>query len=314
VLIFSVNRVIVAAKHGEDQPLHVFRSYDHEHGAQAEIKNPGPADQHAIWQVARATSAAPTYFDPIEIDGVEYFDGGVGSNNPVMLLIDEVISKSGLTGPGRFLAAFDVLISIGTGQKPSTKLKVKHQHPSISSWISNRRMLRVLTRLKDEATDVARAAATVKFLANDAGFNGYYRWTGGAEVGGLKLDEWHTKRKGKKPPTKDFIEANIKKYMSQPAIQQEVQAAAQKLVDRRRARFCDPNREKYGKKYFGKFGRYSHCTLLHCPWCEYPTKTYVETEDALVDHAQIYHPNVQDLFRKVGDFSRVPPKQPGGPH
>src|SRR2546421_222236 len=31
-----------------------------------------------IWEVARATSAAPTFFKPITIDGIKYGDGGTG--------------------------------------------------------------------------------------------------------------------------------------------------------------------------------------------------------------------------------------------
>ena len=42
-----------------------------------------------IWQVARATSAAPTFFVPIEIGDVLYGDGGTGWNNPTKEAISE---------------------------------------------------------------------------------------------------------------------------------------------------------------------------------------------------------------------------------
>src|ERR1700731_2295324 len=38
-----------------------------------------------IWQAARATSAAPTFFAPVVIDDVRYADGGTGYNNPADL-------------------------------------------------------------------------------------------------------------------------------------------------------------------------------------------------------------------------------------
>ncbi|KAI9892858.1 MAG: hypothetical protein M1814_001017 [Vezdaea aestivalis] len=62
----------------------------------------------SIWQAARATSAAPLYFPPIEIGGTLYFDGGMQSNNPIA----EVVKEANLEYPNR---PFDAIISIGTG-------------------------------------------------------------------------------------------------------------------------------------------------------------------------------------------------------
>lgn len=67
--------------------------------------DPFPA---SIWQVARATSAAPTYFLPIEINGVLYGDGGTGWNNPTKEAIDEARS----IWPDRHIG---ILLSLGTG-------------------------------------------------------------------------------------------------------------------------------------------------------------------------------------------------------
>ena len=41
--------------------------------------------------VALATSAAPTYFRPLEHDGYVLVDGGVWANNPVMLAVIEAL-------------------------------------------------------------------------------------------------------------------------------------------------------------------------------------------------------------------------------
>lgn len=38
-----------------------------------------------IWEAGRATSAAPTYFPSMNVDGFDYVDGGLGFNNPVMM-------------------------------------------------------------------------------------------------------------------------------------------------------------------------------------------------------------------------------------
>jgi patatin-like phospholipase/acyl hydrolase len=36
-----------------------------------------------LWQAARATSAAPMYFAPLEVDGYSFVDGGLQANNPL---------------------------------------------------------------------------------------------------------------------------------------------------------------------------------------------------------------------------------------
>lgn len=40
-------------------------------------------DKVKLWEAARATSAATSFFEPMFIDGSKYWDGGVGANNPV---------------------------------------------------------------------------------------------------------------------------------------------------------------------------------------------------------------------------------------
>lgn len=44
-----------------------------------------------IWEVARATSAATTFFKPIKVgrDGIEFIDAAFGFNNPCEVLIEE---------------------------------------------------------------------------------------------------------------------------------------------------------------------------------------------------------------------------------
>lgn len=82
-------------------------------------------DKAEIWEVCRATTAAPTYFYPQQMKIYEfgndndedsegkgaafYFDGGFGTNNPTELSYNEVGSYS---EPGESL----VVVSIGTGK------------------------------------------------------------------------------------------------------------------------------------------------------------------------------------------------------
>jgi patatin-like phospholipase/acyl hydrolase len=78
-----------------------------------------PADSDFLMrQVARATSAAPTYFPPERIDcadPLQYYaliDGGVIANNPAMCAYAEAI-KMGQVNPG---ASGVLVVSIGTGE------------------------------------------------------------------------------------------------------------------------------------------------------------------------------------------------------
>ena len=64
-----------------------------------------------IWEAARATSAAPTFFKRIEIGNGKqpFIDGGLGRNNPTRLVLDEAERLFGAREIG-------CLVSIGTGQ------------------------------------------------------------------------------------------------------------------------------------------------------------------------------------------------------
>jgi predicted acylesterase/phospholipase RssA len=77
--------------------------------------DPFPA---CIWEVARATSSAPTLFAPIEIDHVAYGDGGTGWNNPTK----EAILEAHNIWPNRPIG---IVISIGTGLEEPLQLKDK---------------------------------------------------------------------------------------------------------------------------------------------------------------------------------------------
>jgi uncharacterized protein len=69
----------------------------------------------SMWQVARATSAAPTYFAPIKLHSLDFakshtfIDGGVFANNPAMSAVAEA-SRLHPVGLTRY-----VLVSLGTG-------------------------------------------------------------------------------------------------------------------------------------------------------------------------------------------------------
>ncbi|KAJ7899142.1 FabD lysophospholipase-like protein [Mycena olivaceomarginata] len=58
----------------------LFRTYDSPYEQ---------AKECMLWQAARATSATPGLFKPMEIGGQQYIDGGVGNNNPASWVLKE---------------------------------------------------------------------------------------------------------------------------------------------------------------------------------------------------------------------------------
>jgi hypothetical protein len=68
-----------------------------------------------VWESARATTAAPTFFLPITIKDIDYADGGTGFNNPAELAIDEAHN----IWPNRPIGC---LVSVGTGLEDAIQL------------------------------------------------------------------------------------------------------------------------------------------------------------------------------------------------
>lgn len=101
----------VASTRVENSKLAVLRSYD----------NDLPLtlyDDCTIWEACRATSAAPTFFDPVKIGPFQqqFVDGGLVYNNPIQLLHREAEAA----WPSRMKDA--VFVSIGTGSAPGSSL------------------------------------------------------------------------------------------------------------------------------------------------------------------------------------------------
>ncbi|KAK3896667.1 acyl transferase/acyl hydrolase/lysophospholipase [Staphylotrichum tortipilum] len=70
-----------------------------------------PGIHITVWEAARATSAAPTFFDPLQVGNMTTLrDGSLRNNNPVMEAMDEIESEFGATD-----SDIACLVSIGTG-------------------------------------------------------------------------------------------------------------------------------------------------------------------------------------------------------
>ncbi|MCP2025431.1 putative acylesterase/phospholipase RssA [Flavobacterium sp. HSC-32F16] len=101
------------------------------------------ADNYQVWEAARATSAAPTYFPVAKLGGGGApnsdasqrwaLDGGVMSNNPAVWAVSEAF-RTGLASSLNDI----ILISLGTGSYPSgAGLVTNHQgapDPDYGNW------------------------------------------------------------------------------------------------------------------------------------------------------------------------------------
>ena len=81
-------------------------------------------DRALIWEAARATSAASSFFDPISIGehGQEYVDAGLGCNNPVQEVWTEA---QDIWSPGEddLATVVKCFISIGTGDPGTSPIE-----------------------------------------------------------------------------------------------------------------------------------------------------------------------------------------------
>ena len=132
-----------------------------------------PTDDCTIWQACRATSAAPTFFPPVKFGKpeVEYVDGGLGYNNPVRALMDEVTH----IWPTRKVGC---IVSIGTGIQPSSDV--------------GKSLKPLLETLKIMATDTEQVAREFKeeFEARHKERKVYFRFNVQQGLGQVRLEEW----------------------------------------------------------------------------------------------------------------------------
>ena len=93
----------------------LLTAYDTEARAIHLLRSEGEHSGASMVDAAHATSAAPTYFEPVRLDGACLIDGGVFATNPALVAYGELRGK------------LDFLLSLGTGEhtRPLPCEKVK---------------------------------------------------------------------------------------------------------------------------------------------------------------------------------------------
>ncbi|HEU4518803.1 MAG TPA: patatin-like phospholipase family protein [Microvirga sp.] len=93
----------------------LLTAYDTEERAIHLLRSEGEHSGASMVEAAHATSAAPTYFEPVRLGGATLIDGGVFATNPALVAYAELRGK------------LDLLLSLGTGEhtRPLPYEKVK---------------------------------------------------------------------------------------------------------------------------------------------------------------------------------------------
>lgn len=120
----SKKRLVIPSYNIDTNDVHVFKTAHHER-FKRDYKIPA-------WKIARATSAAPTFF-PISknIDSTRLIDGGVWANNPAMVGLFEAIAILNIPFPQIRI------LSVGTTEELKQSPNVLSKFGGWSLWANN---------------------------------------------------------------------------------------------------------------------------------------------------------------------------------
>ena len=262
---------IKSSENNNFQTPFLFRSYDRKMSYSTPFeRNPGDPNTFAIWEVARATSAAPSYFKSIRLSQARYYDAAVNLNNPSWEVLNEV----------NLLAekpqdAIDLLLSIGGGNAKANNPKAK---------FGNDTLLRDLTNISDVVHN------KVEYESEQQLFH-YYRFDVKEGLQEVRMNEWKPKPSGS--ITLKRIQEATSRYLEDRKVSYLIRECAEKLVQKRAQRAQTMRWERFatGTRY--------KCPLDDCPI----SKAHrFNTRNDLMDHLRMQHdqaPPDADHYRLV---------------
>ncbi|KAF5010853.1 hypothetical protein FDECE_3026 [Fusarium decemcellulare] len=243
-------------KHSGVSKQYVWRSYDNNFTPRSNDSNgwnpsnAGPAHTTAIWEVARATTAAPRYFESIKIGDRKFLDGGMVANNPSLLALREINELHNLV-PAHF-------VSIGTGLKlnEGQEEEVKEDIIEALRRASTKDAVRRKQFLK-KYLEIGRH--WTKWMTDTEGENGVNGWWSHCKAIGLTenahrlnvdgnlhaipLDDWRPANTG--DATLEFIKSETDSYLRQPRVRAHIASIANKAVEIRRRRAATERWESF---------------------------------------------------------------------
>lgn len=162
-----------------------------------------PASPCPIWQAARATSAAPTWFSPQSINNVLYIDGGVGHNNPTLLALKEI--KNLYPGGDQEIG---MILSLGTG----TKFDISAKNPMKACIGYTTGSVGIHHQMEDRFGRCYRS---------EGGDQVYFRFDV-PEIGStVSLGDWDRIK---------FLEGETRKYLDTEEVKVEISRCAKKFM------------------------------------------------------------------------------------
>lgn len=158
-----------------------------------------------IWEAARATTAAPTFFKRMIIhepgSRQPYIDGGLGRNNPT----NQVLEEAELIFPGRRVAC---IISIGTGQAKTISIPKTSLFQQVIP-------IEIIKAMKAMATDCEETAqAMAKRFRNTSNF--YFRFNVEHGLQEVTLAQWDQL---------DKVTAHARQYLKMQEVDKRIGAA-----------------------------------------------------------------------------------------
>ncbi|KAK6949359.1 hypothetical protein Daesc_009434 [Daldinia eschscholtzii] len=238
-IVFSFS---IAKKEGIEM-IYLWRSYNHETDINASDNaykplNASAANATPIWQIARATSAAPSLFEPITIHDQNHFDGGIVANNPSTYVLHEVRALHGYS-PKVFISIGCGLKRRGNGKIPAENSEAfnddtmgpsKRKGGNIGKWHG------FLGGVKDFMTDTEGVYGVQGWnnACNILQIEHRGRFNVEGELATIALDDWKPTKSGRS--TLDKIRQETYDYLSQEAVQEKIAKMARELVNIRRER------------------------------------------------------------------------------
>lgn len=157
----------------------------------------------SIWEAGRATSAAPTFFDPITFtNGIIFRDGALEANNPIHEVLQEAMTEF----PSEEI---DTIVSIGTGVPTSINM--------------GNGLISVAKACSMIATSTERIARQFEadLRASNRHLQGrYFRFNVSKGVEGVRLEEWQKA---------DVMISNTLSYLRRSSTRKELSACVRRL-------------------------------------------------------------------------------------